>query len=515
VENNGSSSGHPKGSPHPKEPGNRYEATDAAERREDQAGTTREQAMAGAVGAGSPQDIGQNTRAATHGPIQQTIDRDRSESGSVAFPAFDDHRPPDKQLIDECVHCGFCLPTCPTYVLFGEEMDSPRGRIYLMNKGLDEEPMNDATVRHWDLCLGCMACVTACPSGVQYDKLIEATRAQVERRYERRADDKAFREMIFWFFPYRNRLRLAAGPLRLYQRFGLNKKLRKAGVMGRLPARLRAMEALMPKLEKEEKIPEYTAPAREKRKRVGVLLGCVQQVFFSQVNAATVRVLSAEGCEVVAPKSQGCCGALSTHAGREEESLDFARRTIDTFEAENLDNVIVNAAGCGSTMKEYAYLLRDDPEYAERARAFSEKVKDVSEFLYEIGTVAERHPLPVAAAYHDACHLAHAQGVRKQPRQALKQIPGMEVKEITEAEICCGSAGIYNMVEPEPAAELGERKAKNILKTGAQVIVTSNPGCMLQLQASLKKMDHDVPMVHPTEVLDASIRGMSVESLLG
>jgi len=359
-----------------------------------------------------------------------------------------------------------------------------------------------------------MACVTACPSGVQYDKLIEATRAQVERRYERRADDKAFREMIFKFFPYRSRLRLAAGPLRLYQRFGLDKKLRKAGVMGRLPARLRAMEALMPKLGREEKIPEYTSPASEKRKRVGILLGCVQQVFFSQVNAATVRVLSAEGCEVVGPKDQGCCGALSTHAGREEESLDFARKTIDTFERENLDNVVVNAAGCGSTMKEYAYLLRDDPEYAERARAFSGKVKDVSEFLYEIGTVAERHPLPVSAAYHDACHLAHAQGVRKEPRQTLKQIPGMEIKEVKEAEICCGSAGIYNMVEPEPAAELGERKAKNILNTGARMIVTSNPGCMLQIQASLKKMGHDIPMAHPAEVFDASIRGEAVESLL-
>ena len=512
--NNGSSDGRPARSPHPQEQGNRYDATDAAEERSDHEGTAREQAMAGAIGAGSPQDVGQNTRAATSGPILQTVGEDRPESGSFDFPAFDDHRPPDKQLIDECVHCGFCLPTCPTYVLFGEEMDSPRGRIYLMNKGLTEEPMNDTMVRHWDLCLGCMACVTACPSGVQYDKLIEATRAQVERRYERRADDKAFREMIFRFFPYRSRLRLAAGPLRLYQRFGLDKKLRKAGVMSRLPARMRAMEALMPKLVKEQKIPEYTSPVGEKRRRVGVLIGCVQQVFFSQVNAATVRVLATEGCEVVAPKNQGCCGALSTHAGREEESLDFARKTIDTFEAENLDYVIVNAAGCGSTMKEYAYLLRDDPEYSERARAFSDKVKDVSEFLYEMGAVAERHPLPVSAAYHDACHLAHAQGVRKEPRQVLRQIPGMEIEEIKEAEICCGSAGIYNMIEPEPAAELGERKARNVLKTGASLIVTSNPGCMLQIQASLKKMGHDVPMVHPMEVLDASLRGEPVEALL-
>ncbi|QIN85213.1 4Fe-4S dicluster domain-containing protein [Rubrobacter tropicus] len=433
----------------------------------------------------------------------------------MSFPAFDAHHPPDKDLIDDCVHCGFCLPTCPTYVLFGEEMDSPRGRIYLMNKGLTEEPMNDQTVRHYDLCLGCMACVTACPSGVQYDKLIEATRGQVERRYERAPEDKAFREMIFQLFPYKKRLRLAAGPLRLYQRFGIGDKLRKSGVMSRIPARMRAMEALMPELQKEQKVPELTEPVGERRRRVGVLTGCVQQVFFSQVNSATVRVLAAEGCEVVAPKDQGCCGALSTHAGREEESLNFARKTIDTFEGLNLDNVVVNAAGCGSTMKEYGHLLRDDPEYAARAKAFSEKVRDVSEFIQEIGAVAERSPFAVTAAYHDACHLAHAQGIRKQPRQTLKQIPGMSVKEIREAEICCGSAGIYNMVEPEPAAELGERKANNILKTGAEMIVTSNPGCMLQIQASLKKMGHDgLPMAHPMEVLDASIRGESVETLL-
>ena len=492
----------------------RYDATDATQRRSDE-GTAREDAMVGAIGAGSPEDVGQSTFAATTDSLQHTMGEDRPESGSYAFPAFDDHHPPDKALIDECVHCGFCLPTCPTYVLFGEEMDSPRGRIYLMNKGLDEEPMNDEMVRHWDLCLGCMACVTACPSGVQYDKLIESTRQQVERRYERRADDRAFREMIFQFFPYPNRLRAIAAPMRLYQRFGIGDKLRRAGIMQRIPARMRAMEALLPDLPREEKIPDLTGPVGEKRRRVGVLTGCVQRVFFSAVNAATVRVLAAEGCEVVAPK-QGCCGALSTHAGREEESLDFARQTIDTFEELNLDNVIVNAAGCGSTMKEYGYLLRDDPEYAERAKTFSAKVRDVSEFLQELGPVAERNPLPVTAAYHDACHLAHAQGIRKQPRQTLKQIPGMDVKEIREAEICCGSAGIYNMVEPEPAAELGERKANNILKTGAQMIVTSNPGCMLQIQASLKKMGRDgLPMAHPVEVLDASLRGEPVETLLG
>ncbi len=477
-------------------------------------GTTGDEAMAETIGAGSPEDVGQSIGVSSELAAEATVGANRGESGVISFPAFDAHHPPDKDLIDDCVHCGFCLPTCPTYVLFGEEMDSPRGRIYLMNKGLTEEPMDDQTVRHYDLCLGCMACVTACPSGVQYDKLIEATRGQVERRYERTAHDKAFREMIFQLFPYPNRLRLAAGPMKLYQRLGIRNKVQKSGIMNRIPARLRAMEALLPDVPPEEKLPEVTPAEGETRARIGVLLGCVQRVFFSPVNAATVRVLAAEGFEVVAPK-QGCCGALSTHAGRGEESLNFARKTIDTFEAEGLDYFVINAAGCGSTMKEYGYLLRDDPEYAERAKAFSEKVKDVSEFLQEQGPRAERHPLPVAAVYQDACHLAHAQGIRKQPRQTLKQIPGIEVKEIREAEICCGSAGIYNMVEPEPAEELGERKAKNILATGAPLIVTANPGCNLQIQASLKRLGYDeIPTAHPMQVLDASLRGESVDTLL-
>ncbi|MGH3089330.1 MAG: glycolate oxidase subunit GlcF [Rubrobacteraceae bacterium] len=469
---------------------------------------------------GRPDDIFETVRQANVDRVGEPGSRTAVEppkspakEGKTSFPAFDAHHPPDKDLIDDCVHCGFCLPTCPTYVLFGEEMDSPRGRIYLMNKGLDEEPMNEKMVRHYDLCLGCMACVTACPSGVQYDKLIEATRAQVERRYERSPEDKAFREMIFQFFPYPNRLRAIAAPMRLYKKLDIGEKLRKAGVMNVLPKRMQAMEALLPDLPKEERIPETTPPKGEKRCRVGILTGCVQRVFFSKVNAATARVLAAEGCEVVAPK-QGCCGALSTHAGREEESMNFAKKTIDTFEDLDLDHVIVNAAGCGSTMKEYGHILRDDPEYAGRAKKFSESVRDVSEFLQEVGTVAERHPLPTTVAYHDACHLAHAQGIRAQPRKTLADIPGMEVKEIKEAEICCGSAGIFNMVEPETAGQLGERKAKNVAATGANMIVTSNPGCTLQIQGSLKKMGlGEMPARHPMEVLDASIRGEPVESL--
>jgi glycolate oxidase iron-sulfur subunit len=439
------------------------------------------------------------------------------ESGFRAFPAFDTHHPPDQALVDDCVHCGFCLPTCPTYVLWGEEMDSPRGRVYLMNQALEGEPLTDAMVRHWDLCLGCLACVTACPSGVQYGKLLEATRQQVERRYPRTFHDRLFRGLIFALFPYPSRLRLVSSALGPYQKYGGRQLLRRSGLLRLLPAPLRSLEALMPDLRtsvRRRAMPPLTPAQGPKRARVGMLTGCVQRAFFGQVNAATARVLAAEGCEVVAPPAQGCCGALSAHAGREEEAIRFARRTIDAFEAASVEYVVVNSAGCGSAMKEYDYLLRDDPEYAERARRFVGKVRDVNEFLHALGAVAQRHPLPATVAYHDACHLAHGQGVRKQPRDSLSAIPGLQLREIREPEICCGSAGTYNLFEPEPAAELGERKARNVLATGARLLVASNPGCTLQIGASLERLGERLPMAHPVEVLDASIRGEPVESFL-
>ena len=427
--------------------------------------------------------------------------------------AFDDHRPPDPALIGDCVHCGFCLPTCPTYVLWGEEMDSPRGRIYLMKEGVDGEPMSDSMVEHWDRCLGCMACVTACPSGVQYDKLIEATRAQVERRHERTRADKALRGLVFSVFPYPKRLRLLRGPLRGYQRTGLDRLVRRTGLLQRLAPQLAAMESLAPRLGKPERLPERIPASGPRRAVVGLLTGCVQREFFPGVNAATARVLQAEGCDVVVPKSQGCCGALSVHNGREPEAQDFARAIVDTFEAAGVDRVVVNAAGCGSTMKEYADLLADDPAYADRARTFSEKVRDVSEILVELGPVAVRNPLEVTVAYHDACHLGHAQGVRAQPRELLRGIPGLEVREIAEAELCCGSAGIYNILNPEPARELGDRKAANIVATGADLLVTANPGCLMQVASAIERSGHPMGMAHTIEVLDASIRGLPVSAL--
>jgi glycolate oxidase iron-sulfur subunit len=420
-------------------------------------------------------------------------------------PAFDGHRPPRADIIADCVHCGFCLTTCPTYVLWGEEMDSPRGRIYLMNAGLGGEPLSGSMVEHFDRCLGCMACVTACPSGVRYDRLIEDTRAQVERRHTRGPRDRALRAAIFALFPYPRRLRLLRGPLRAYR------GLRLRGAVARLFPTLATMEGLAPPLRAVPR-PPRRVPARGRRRAVvGMLTGCVQSAFFPDVNSATIRILAAEGCDVLTPAAQGCCGALSVHNGREAEAQRFARRLIDTFERLGIDYLVVNAAGCGSSLKEYGELLRDDPAYAARAAAFAGRVRDLSELLTELGPVATRHPLPVTVAYHDACHLGHAQGIRTQPRALLRGIPGLELREIADPEICCGSAGIWNVLHPEPAAELGDRKARTVLATGAQVLVTANPGCLMQVAAALRRQGGDIALAHTAQVLDASIRGVALD----
>jgi glycolate oxidase iron-sulfur subunit len=422
---------------------------------------------------------------------------------------FDALHPPQDELIDDCVHCGFCLPTCPTYLLEGNETNSPRGRIYLMKLGnAGEVPMDEEFVGNFDACLGCMACVTACPSGVKYDQLIEAVRPQIERNWERTRADRLFRTMIFSLFPYPARLRPAAFFGALYQRLGVARLLARTGLLQRLPARLRAMEALLPELSMRSVVarqPAFTPAVGRARHRVGLLSGCVQRVFFGDVNAAATRVLAAEGCDVVAPKGQQCCGALSSHAGREDEAMDRARKLIDTFEAADVQSIVVNVAGCGSSMKEYAVLLRDDPAYAERAAAFCAKVRDISELLDELGPVAPRHPIPARVAYHDACHLAHAQGIRAQPRAVLRGIPQLTVTDIPEAEICCGSAGIYNLVQPEPAERLGRRKVEQITSTAPDAVVTSNAGCLLQIR---RYLDAGVPLFHPVQLVDASIRGV-------
>jgi glycolate oxidase iron-sulfur subunit len=419
-------------------------------------------------------------------------------------------RPSTRDLIDDCTHCGFCLPSCPTYMLWGEEMDSPRGRIHLM-KLLDEEKveLTPTVVQHFDRCLGCMGCLTACPSGVQYNKLIEETRSRIETESPRQPADRFFRRFVFELFPHPKRLRLLAPLLILYRRSGLSNVVERSGVVGRLPDRLASLHDLMPSIDMRElrrRVPERVAARGERRARVGLLTGCVQSVFFSGVNTASARVLAAEGCDVYAPKAQGCCGALSLHAGREEDAREYACKLIDAFDRENLDFIAVNAAGCGSSMKEYGYLLRDDPRYAERAAHFASRVRDISELLVELGPRAPRETIRATVAYHDACHLAHAQGIRSQPRALLEGIPGIVIVPIAEQEVCCGSAGIYNLVEPGPAGELGERKARNIIATGARIVASANPGCTLQIESHTRRLGKPLRVVHPVQLVDLAIR---------
>lgn len=443
------------------------------------------------------------------------------QNSSAERPSsFDAHHPPSKKLLADCVHCGFCLPACPTYVLWGEEMDSPRGRIYMMAKANQgEAPLDDRFRQHMDNCLGCMACMTACPSGVQYDRLIEDTRAQVERNIPRSAEDRLFRRLLFAVFPYANRLRLLAWPLGLYQKLGLQQRLRSSGLLSLLPGKLASMEALAPTVPNQghRRLPAFT-PAESltgDRVRVGMLEGCVQQVFFQHVNDATRRVLAAEGYDVVIPQQNGCCGALMVHTGEEEGARAFARKMIAAFEAAQVEYVVINAAGCGSTMKEYGYLLRDDPAWSERAKAFAAKCRDISEVLLLHPPRRKRHPLPLRVAYQDACHLRHAQGIHAEPRTLLRSIPELDVVDVAEANLCCGSAGVYNLLHPQPAQELGDRKVANLIATKAEALISANPGCLLQLQAGLRRKGlAEMPTFHMVELIDASIRGSSVRELL-
>jgi glycolate oxidase iron-sulfur subunit len=425
----------------------------------------------------------------------------------VGGGAFDERRPPSQELIDACVHCGFCLPTCPTYVLWGEEMDSPRGRIVLMHHGREQGSDMAGMAVHFDRCLGCMACVTACPSGVQYHRLIEATRPQVERNLRRPFRERALRWLLFALFTHPGRMRAMTPLVALSQRLGFHRAIRRNRAMRRYP-RVRAMARLAPPVRARAafaRVPETTPARGTRRGQLGFLQGCVQRVFFHDVNAATVRVLAAEGFEVYAPRLPRCCGALPMHTGYEPEAIRLARETIAAFEG--CDVVAVNAAGCGSAMKDYVHLLDGDPAWGDRARSFSAKVKDVSEILAGRGPVAKRHAVPMRIAYHDACHLAHAQGVRSEPRALLNEVPELEVLEPADWEICCGSAGLCNILEPEAAEQLGRRKAENLLATGAQAIAAGNPGCALQITAHLAALGEHLPVYHPMEVLDASISG--------
>jgi len=419
-----------------------------------------------------------------------------------------------RRLLDDCVHCGFCLPACPTYQSWGEEMDSPRGRIHLMRMLADgKEPLTPATVSHFDRCLGCMACVTACPSGVKYNVLIEETRALVERGHRRSLSDRLFRGMIFALFPHPRRLKLAMAMQLIYQRIGLRWLVHRLGLIRLLPRRLRNLEALMPSVSVKKltsRLPAAQPATGTRRRRVALLPGCVQGVYFPEVNEATLRVLAAEGCEVVVPAGLGCCGALSLHAGRDDEARRFARAAIAALEATGADAIAVNAAGCGSSMKEWGHLFASDPAWAERAAALAAKVKDVSELLAGQPAVAERHPVRLKVAYHDACHLAHAQRIRAEPRALLAAIPGLELVEL-DSDTCCGSAGVHNLLEPESAREIGERKVDSVLAAAPDLLCSANPGCTLQIQMLLRERGKAMRTAHPIELLDASIRGVAVD----
>ena len=511
--------------------------------------------------------------------------------GPVSEDGADEAQQRVRSAVKDCVHCGFCLPACPTYSLWGEEMDSPRGRIHLVAQLLDGAELTPAAAEHFDRCLGCMACMTACPSGVQYDQIIEAGREWAEAGFNplagggeagragagddvatvagadgvaesagvgvgvvgvgvvgvvgggaagpeptapRPLADRLTREAIFALFPYPRRLRVATAPLRLAQRTGADRLLAKTGLIGRVsPAAEQALRlAPASRPAAPGRLPERVAALGTRRAVVGMLTGCVQSVFFPGVNAATARVLAAEGCDVIIPRGQGCCGALSLHSGRAAEAAQFARQTIETFEAAGVDVIVVNSAGCGSAMKEYERLFAglaeegdaDEEEtasaspalpgqlesgsWAARAALLSSRVRDLSEFLDTLGPVAARRPVPLVAAYHDACHLGHAQKITAQPRSLLRAIPELELVELRDAGVCCGSAGVYNLLQPDAASALGSRKADSVAASGASLLISANPGCTLQISAALAAQGVTIRTAHIAEILDASINGV-------
>ena len=399
-----------------------------------------------------------------------------------------------REYTSDCVHCGFCLPTCPTYVLWSEEMDSPRGRIHLMDARLDGTIALNATVAtHFDRCLGCMACVSSCPSGVRYDRLIESTRAVVEQEVERTFGDRLVRGVLFRVLPYPGRMRAAL-------------RLAPLGRIAPMPERFRPLVDVAPRWRGRGDVPPVTPAVGPQRARVGLLTGCVQSAVFPDVNAATARVLAADGFEVVAPP-QGCCGALSVHAGRLEEGKAFARRLLAAFG--DVDLVVVNSSGCGSHLKELGWLLGDEP-----AEAFSNKVRDVGELLAGTPPRARRHPLGMRVALQDSCHLRHAQRLPLSSQTSLTRIPGLEVVEPEEQDLCCGSAGIYNVVQPDAARDLGDRKAAHVLATGAQAYASANPGCLVQVSQALRRRRRVLPALHPIELVDASVRNLGAGRLL-
>lgn len=433
----------------------------------------------------------------------------------------------EHERLMDCIHCGLCLSSCPTYSENGIEADSPRGRIYLM-RGLYEgrlEPTPDV-VDHLDLCLGCRACETACPSGVQYGALIEGTRAHLrETGTKKSLKDRLILKGAEMSFPYPNRLALMLVPIRILRQTGILPLMRRLGIM-RLFGYLGDLEMLLPPLPamaRRRAFPSLWRAKGRKESQVALLTGCVMQVMQTQVNEATARVLTAVGCDVGAPKDQVCCGAMHAHTGAIGVAKDFARKNIEVFEAWEAKNgpleaLVVNAAGCGSALKEYPIWFHEDPLWAERAERLASKVKDISEFLVQpqylarleedLGATTSHTPGPTedsVVTYHDACHLSHGQGIRLPPRQLLNLLPGLKVVPLFESETCCGSAGTYNITQPAMALDLLQRKMKNVEKTGASVCVTGNPGCAMQLMLGAGKFGPPVTIKHPIELIDAAL----------
>jgi glycolate oxidase iron-sulfur subunit len=420
-------------------------------------------------------------------------------TAGVGAGAFDTTDAPSMEGLRACVHCGICLPQCPTYRVLGQEMDSPRGRIYLMRAAAEGRiGLTPVLARHLDLCLGCRGCETACPSGVPFGQLLEATRGQLERQGIRAPEsDHAIRRWALGTFPYPARLAPLLWGLRFYQASGLQALVRGSGVLSPWK-RLKSIEALLPAMSSRSKLPEYI-PARGKpRGRAGLLTGCVQRFFYSDVNARTARLLSAAGWDVVVPRAQGCCGALHLHAGRLDEFRGMASRIMAVF-GEVVDVVVTNAAGCGSALKEYGHWLPDDG-----GPAFAAKVKDICEVLVEsdlpLGELKE------TVAYHDACHLVHGQKVRAQPRELLRRIPGLTLLDIKDSDLCCGSAGIYNLTEPAMAEKLGRMKVERIRETGARIVAAGNPGCLMQIAKQAREMGFELEVVHPVDLLARALR---------
>lgn len=452
---------------------------------------------------GTPQPKAAETQSTTLGAVHNTAPAAASQSApshtvrSLARAAAPSTIPTD--ILRTCIHCGLCTSSCPTYLQLGTETDSPRGRIHLMRAVQQGEiDWTAEVVKHLDLCLECRACETACPSGVHYSKLLEAARDDIAKTYRRALRERlilrVFRDMLF---PYPSRLRATFWPVRVMG--GLVRK-----VSGILPRDLRRMLSLLPAELPDEaryRLPEVVPAVGERRYRVALLTGCIGSVLFARTNWATARVLAHNGCEVVIPRNQGCCGALHLHSGASGTTREFARRNLEAFDLASVDAVIVNAAGCGSTVKEYGDVLAADPAWAGQAAAFSAKTRDISEFLAEIGLRPMTHEVPKRVAYHDACHLAHGQGIRIPPREILSQVPGLELCDLRDSELCCGSAGLYNILQPEMAERLLQQKIDAILETGAQLVATGNPGCLMQIAKGLRERHTGIDVVHPVEIL--------------